>query len=257
MPPAFRLEKWYLDCVTDGGEAWVGYAAVLGVGKLKVRAASLLRCDAAGAVSQRNRLRGVPLPTVEGSTVRWGVPGLGFDGEWTGRAAGFERELLDPGEVSWCCVQSASDVAVRIGGERLRGEGYVERLTLTLPPWRLPIDELRWGRAVAFGRSVVWLDWVGPKSMRLVYLDGRPAARPCVSDREVTAEGVRVKLDEQATLRAGSVEKTVFRRVPGVTRLLARHRLALDETKWLSRASMEFGPSRSSGWAIHEVVRWG
>ena len=58
----------------------------------------------------------------------------------------------------------AAEVSVSLRGfAPLRGTGYAERILITIPPWRLPIRELRWGRWIgeAASRSVVWIDWRG------------------------------------------------------------------------------------------------
>ena len=46
------------------------------------------------------------------------------------------------GIVDWTCEMPRA--RTRIG--EVCGDGYAEVLHMTVPPWKLPIDELRWGR---------------------------------------------------------------------------------------------------------------
>ena len=58
-------------------------------------------------------------------------------------------------------------------GVVLRGLGYAEHLSMTIPPWRLPIDTLRWGRFLSPERSVVWIDWQKEGDGRTwIFVDG-------------------------------------------------------------------------------------
>jgi hypothetical protein len=137
---------------------------------------------------------------------------------------------------------------MRIGTEEIDGLGYVERLRLTLPPWELPIRELRWGRILSAAGSATWIDWRGPSPLRLALRDGRRVTAGAVGDRVVDAGGP-VRLAPVATLRDARLSRTL---PLALRRALPRAGLGLEETKWLSRGTLEGAP----GLAIHEVVRW-
>jgi hypothetical protein len=132
-------------------------------------------------------------------------------------------------------------VSLNIAGRPVTGLGYVEVLTLTLPPWRLPIDELRWGRFCAADGGAVWIEWRGPHPLKLGLLDGAPA--PFMPER--------LGLRDHRVLRSGRIGETALAMIPRLDRLPGRV-LGLSETKWLSRGAL----AGSEGWAIHEVVRW-
>jgi hypothetical protein len=44
--------------------------------------------------------------------------------------------------------------------------------------------------------------------------------------------------------------------IPGVEKLFPSRILNVEECKWLGRGELLRGNSVTSGWAIHEVVRW-
>ena len=252
---AFPLTKWYADVVTADGRLRIGYAARLAIGGLPVRYAAVLSAGGGVAPSTRVRLRGANLPRLEedGRTLHWHVPGLELEGEWQADAAPVERELLpEPGALTWRCVMPRARVSVTHGGERLAGLGYAEVVELRVPPWRLPIESLRWGRAHVGGRTAVWIDWGGAGGHRWAFLDGREVPGAQVDDDRVRLGGLDFGLERVATLREGRVAQTALAKTPALGRLLSRNKLLMDETKWLSRARLD----GEAGWAIHEVVRW-
>ena len=58
------------------------------------------------------------------------------------------------GSIVWTCLQPGSRVNISLGDRQLAGLGYAECLSVTLPPWRLPLSELRWGRFVSAEHSL-------------------------------------------------------------------------------------------------------
>lgn len=127
----------------------------------------------------------------------------------------------------------------------IAGLGYVERLEMTLPPWQLPIEELRWGRFTAESADAAWIEWRGPQPLRLAWRNG------------AEVDSVDVAFKGRSTLREGPLAKTVFSKVPVLRKSLPVAMLSVDETKWRSRATLQVpGADPVSGWAIHEVVKW-
>lgn len=258
-PASFRLVKWYLDLVSSEGEAFIGYAADLRWGALRLRYAATLAGRAPGPFRTTTHLFGAALPEERGEVVRWQVGARGPRGEWTRRLAGPDLALLDgpDGAVRWSCRHAASAGRARVaGGPEVSGLGYVEHLELTLPPWRLPLRELRWGRFVSERAALAWIEWRGPSPRLLVLRDGVPAATARVSDDAVEADGARLAFADTCTLRDGELGATVLRGVPLLRRALPPAALGTHETKWLSRGTLALpGGGREQGWAIHERVR--
>ncbi len=232
----FHLSKWYLDCVTEDGRVFVAYSA-----RLRWRALTLDYTTVLGGASS---LKPCPAPECLGDRIEWRAPEVGVDGAWLALEGPISDTLYDEdGRVEWQCFQPRGRAEVAVGSERLRGLGYVERLDMTVPPWRLPIDELHWGRLLTAGGSVVWIDWRGSHSKQLVLRNGVAAGPELVE---------RLELDRGLVLRDGPLGKTALSIIPKVGRLFPGSILRVRETKWRSRGLLD----GVSGWAIHEVVRW-
>lgn len=128
---------------------------------------------------------------------------------------------------------------------------------MTLAPWKLPIQELRWGRFLSDSDSLVWIDWKGSYSCRIVLQNGILGRATTIDEDEVRLNrhgGLRLAPGD--VLRKGGLGETALSVIPGLSRLFPRKILEARECKWRSRAELRHGDSSSSGWAIHEVVTW-
>jgi hypothetical protein len=247
----FQLEKWYLDVVAEDGRALVAYWLELRWRSLRVRAASTLVAGATGATRERTTLvAGLP-PRLEDGAVRFACGRLDVAGRWSPLVAAAGATLLDgpQGHVTWECVAPTARVSATVGGETFEGLGYAERLTMTVPPWRLPIRELRWGRFAADEGGLVWIEWRGDVPRALAFRDGRPVPLAEVRQDGVSAGGVELTLTDAVPLRSGALGRGPLRRLAGA---LPAAFLRVDERKWRARGSA----GGASGWVIHEVVRW-
>jgi hypothetical protein len=136
------------------------------------------------------------------------------------------------------------------------GLGYAECLTLTLPPWQLPMLQLRWGRFVSQNESLAWVDWQGEYSTSFAIHNGRACKTLSVSDSEIAIPGATLRMEESFPLRAGRLGATVLRGAPALGKLLPRSLRNIEEQKWRSRGILSSKERNSSGWVIHEVVHW-
>jgi len=251
----FSLRKWYLDCVSDSGEVVVAYRAELRWDAVALQYASFLHAPDGGAPRSRSTLRRCAAPSLEGDTLRWEAPALELRGSWEALEPAFCAPLFagDGGSILWRCAQPRARARVDLpSGRAVEGFGYVEELELTLPPWRMPIEELRWGRFGSARGGLVWIEWRGPHPLRLALLDGKRVDLASASEERIEVGASSVDLSEPRVLRSGRIGSTVLSIVPGLERTFPLRLLGLTETKWRSRAKAGSEP----GWAIHEVVRW-
>lgn len=186
--------------------------------------------------------------------------GLGVQGTWEALRAPIRRTVFqnENGSIDWHCIQPMAQVDLLLRGKvRIQGLGYAECLTLSLLPWQLPLTSLNWGRYLSQNDALVWIDWQGPDPLRSVVLNGEEHHASSVTDSEVVlSEVTRLGLDRGLILRQGQLGDTIF---PGISRLAAllpRSMLSVHECKWRSRGIFRTATSESSGWAIHEVVKW-
>jgi hypothetical protein len=258
-PGAFHLRKWYLDLTTEVGDAVVVYQAVVRWRAVRFRYASVLVGPRTGGPAKsRTTLSPGAEPVEENGLVCWSCDRLGLAGTWAKRAPSITRTLLntDAGVVQWRCVLPAAEARISVGAASWQGLGYVEVLDLTIPPWSLPIRELRWGRFLAPGCSVVWIDWRGRAAMSLAFVDGVEHAAT-IGDDGVRAGGVDLRMDQTRVVRAGRLGATVLGKVPGLVRVLPAPIVRTDEVKWVSAGAIHEPAGDVRGWAIHERVVFG
>jgi hypothetical protein len=268
-PDRFRLTKWYLDAVAEDGTAFIGYAVDLNWGVLRVRYCATLISQPNKTVTERHTLRNSPDPQLdEDGVIRWSCPPLQLQGEWSSRCASVRRKLFasKAGEVVWECLAPAAAANLTLRSQRMTATGYVERLTLTAPPWTLGLDQLHWGRFIAKDACIVWIDWRGPEPRRLVLLNGNDVEDAIIHKDSILlpAPGARLELAQHKKsgerqsriLREGPLVN-IFSTVPGLANALPRWLGQGHESRRLSRARLESNdaPDRD-GWAIHEVVTW-
>ncbi|HET9306220.1 MAG TPA: hypothetical protein VFO46_09355 [Candidatus Sulfotelmatobacter sp.] len=261
------LTKWYLDCVAENGDAVILYAADLRWNSVSFHYGSLLTV-LNGKINFASALRSVPAPTLQGDILTVQQPGLSLEGTWAALRPPIRRTVFQnaQGTVDWHCLQPMSNVDLRVCGRtqivcgrtQIDGLGYAECLTLSILPWHLPLTQLRWGRYLSQEDAVVWIDWQGAERVQLVLHNGEEQQARTITESEVVfAEGGRVlELDRGLVLRQGRLGNTVFRGISRLAKLLPRTMLAVDECKWRSHGVFRTDTGQSSGWAIHEVVKW-
>jgi hypothetical protein len=140
----------------------------------------------------------------------------------------------------------------------LDGCGYVEHLRMTVPPWRLSIASLRWGRIATEDEAIVWIQLLGDFHATIAYSGGIRVTPLHVDDGRVAlADGTTVEIDRGSVLRRGSLGTTVLSSIPALRKLAPLRILSTEECKWLSRATVTRpGRAARETWAIHELVTW-
>jgi hypothetical protein len=167
---SFSMTKWYLDVVTNEGGVAIAYWAEVRWQHLRQPLCGLLLRPAGGTAKPwRFSGRRVAPPVLEDGRLRWSAPPLGLSVELERLEPGFPHRLLHSpaGVVDWSCELPRAAVRLRARDIVLEGIGYAERLELSLLPWRIPAEEIRWGRFLAEGTSVTWIEWRGECPQRL------------------------------------------------------------------------------------------
>jgi hypothetical protein len=247
--------------VTDDGAALILYSAALRWRGPTIHYTSLLAHRSGLPTRTRFSLRKQPPPLATERGIAWHSRAWRADGSWCDTGVAHHELLYDSGAglLEWNCTAPRAVAEVRTGKEWFRGWGYVEHLRLTVPPWRLPIQRVRWGRFINAIDALVWIDWSGPYEKQVVYDRGAAVAARAIGDREIVlADGKTVlSLDRPAVLREGALGATALAVLPNLDRLFPAALLHVRETKWLSHATLRRpGCADSSGMAIHEIVEW-
>lgn len=256
---AFSLTKWYLDVVTEEGSVAIAYRGELRWGRLRPQFSGVF-VDAGGGARTPWRMSGrsVAPPVLDADGLVWSAAPLDLRVAGIRQEAGFAHRLLETtqGTIDWRCELPRAAMRIQVGDRVLEGHGYAERLDLTLLPWRIPADEIRWGRFLAPGASVVWIEWRGETPLRVVFRDGRLVAATLVSEALVAgSEGWTLALEEHRVLSADRLGGLLapLKPLSAVVAPIA----AVQQTRWLSRGTLRAnGTGPVEGWAIHELVRW-
>jgi len=255
----FRLDKWYLDAVSDTGDVVILYWARLKWGPFRLFYGASLHGPQSEKPLHRHTFRPGAAPVVKDGVVEWSCRKLDVSGAWSSRLDGIACVLTDEqqGLIRWKCVHPSANARVRIGGDGIEGLGYVEHLTMTLKPWQLPFRELRWGRFLAPSVSLVWIQWRGSTPKTWVWLNGLERRHVKVSDNrvEIADGGIVLDLQNNAVIRSGFLNTTALRATRMLSALVPGWRSA-HQTKWLAQGTLSLPDKTERGWAVHEVVRW-
>lgn len=236
MLDPFDLRKWYLDCVDEEGNAAVAYWA-----RLRWRYIKLYYSSISVNGLERGSRRRCEEPRIDGAALSWRSASM------EALESPIRRRLFESveGVVDWWCEMPRAEAA--IGG--VRGIGYAEVLRMTVPPWKLPIDELRWGRFLNRDTSVVWIDWRGAAPQTLAFHQGNSVGGASVSDDEVRLNDTTLRFDRTRQLQ----DRAIGDALPLWRWLLPRRVRDARERKWCGRGALD----GAGGWAVHELVTFG
>ena len=260
--PDFCLRKWYLDCVADNGDTFVGYSAALQWKAWTLHYSSITTLCGNSALKTETSLRKSSFPQISEGRTDWSSKPLHIRGTWTLMAEPICRTLYDSpeGKVTWSCVHPRAKADISFGTNgHIAGLGYAELLELTIKPWQLPIAELRWGRFLSGRDVIVWIQWKGATPLSVVFHNGEQVANTLITDEQLSMDGGRtiLSLSERTELRKGDLVSTTLSAIPGVAAIVPGRMLHTFECKWRSKGVLVTdGSSQSNGWAIHEIVRF-
>ena len=257
-PSHFELVKWYLDAVEADGTATIAYWASLAWLGVSVTWHDVSRYEPGQPPIETSSRRRVPPPAIVDRHVAWQSNRIAFQSRHEATTPAITVTLLDDarGRITWECIAPSARARLDRAGMTTNGTGYVERITMTVPPWQLPIDELRWGRWMSddASTSLVWIDWRGALPRRWVVYNGVLHDAASVRDDGIDLDAGRLALGVPRTLHDRSVGK-LLRGIAGLARVAAHIPLAWEEHKWCSRATWtSMAGVTASGWAIHEIV---
>ena len=255
----FRLDKWYLDCVSPDGTVFVAYAARLKWGPIRLSYGATITRAKDGRLLQRQSPSFGRLNQGRGS-ISWCNDRLEAGGEWTGGEPIARTVIVDgaSGRIEWQCLSANGAVDVRADGRAITGAGYAEKVSMTIPPWKLPFSELRWGRFISDDRNdyMVWIDLRGRTERNWIWVNSGEAGTGTVDGDGVRTDGAELTLGSSQTVRAGNIARMLLGRFEFLKRLFPERLWAIQEDKQASSSLLRTDGSESRGSSIHEVVRW-
>ncbi|MFZ5624166.1 MAG: hypothetical protein ACOY71_07015 [Gemmatimonadota bacterium] len=135
----------------------------------------------------------------------------------------------------------------------------MDGVELTIPPWDLPVDELRWGRwlNLAEERSVVWVACSGRDAKRWMLVNGVPDDSASVTADRLRGAGWDLELRHEHDLARGSLAD-VADSIGQLRSVLPASLRSVQVAKWLGRGTFAASGGRQlAGWSVQEVVHFG
>ena len=263
----FHLQKWYFDGVDSTGRALIAYSAQLKWHGIQVPYSGYLYLRAPGDVRSENKFVQAAGLEVTADAIDLKFGNLPVHGRWERSSRPITQRLYEneTGYLDWHCHMPAAQCQIQVKQDPLlKGWGYVEMLEMTLPPWQLGLDELRWGRFADPDWPVVWIDWIGKLNRRWIFANGRLLdTGGVVSDNVVEAPDKEWALYLKApqVLEEKEKMKEVFQALasflPGIYRMAPLRFIGAAETKWLSEGELHRpGMPPRKAWVIHELVKF-
>ena len=255
----FRLDKWYFDCVSADGTLLVGYAAKLRWGPVGLNYGARIKKSAERPVTQRQSLSSGYVGDI-GDGVNWSNDAQSVSGSWLGGRRIESEVLLDDadGHLEWECLGANSKVSVFTDGVGVEGLGYAERISMTMQPWRLPFQELRWGRYVSDDGQdfAVWIDVRGKLQRNWTWMNSSSPVDGTVNDDGVQTDAGVLGFEASQPIRHENVARTLLGVLRPMSQLLPKGVRRIQEAKQLSSGLLTIGGRESRGCSINEVVKW-
>ena len=252
------LDKWYLDCVSPDGDLLICYSAKPRWGPIRLCYGARIVKPAKGPLTQRQSFFPGHAHEEPGA-ITWSNDRLGIQGAWTGGAPLAETTVVDEpsGVIVWRCLGANCAANIHIDGQRITGTGYVEELSMTIPPWKLPFTDLRWGRYISEDRGdyAVWIDLRGGTSRNWIWI-GSDQTPGTVDDDGVHASGASLTFEASQPVRSENVARTLLGPFEFLKTLLPRQLGAIREDKQISSCVLTADGLTSRGFSVNEVVSW-
>jgi hypothetical protein len=261
----FYLEKWFLDCTSDDGEALIFYAAKLKWGRWTVPYTAILYYGEDGNMTNKSRYSRVNIPEKNDQTILWSDSQFGVEGKWLAMASPLKARVFESeeGYLDWNCFQPASKVELNYKNKIIKGNGYVEQLIMTIPAWKIPMDELRWGRYLSPTDNMVWIELKKNTLKQWLWLNGEKIQEAVISDDQIfiPSKDISVEFDRSVVLESEkkilSVVETLVNYIPGFNKIMPLQFLMADEFKWFGNGVFKKSNKfQNSGKTIHEFVNF-
>ena len=260
----FHLEKWYLDFVSDTHDVMIFYAARLKWYGYAVTYTSWLMANDKDQPNLRQYFRHVQMPVLDDKKIAWSEKRFEVSGTWTSRSDEIHARLIDmpEGFLDWNCFQPSSEVTLDIEGKIVKGTGYAEQLILTVPPWKIPMETLRWGRFLTSGDSYVWIQVKMMEGMKQwLWCNSELTSTMKIDDEIIDVPGqfqfsLKPLIILESEKKINRVVNKIIRYIPGFNKVIPIRFLMADEYKWFSEGELSKMGNKEKGTAIHEFVNF-
>ncbi len=178
-------------------------------------------------------------------------------GQWESKEKSIKEKLFENenGYILWECFMPNAFGEMKINEKLNQGLGYVEKLTMTLKPWQIPIKILRWGRFLTDNQTIIWIRWEGEEEKILIFHNDKKYLNGIINDELIEFDNYRLILSKKYVLRHGPLIKTVFDKFLWIKKIFPSGIFDMNECKWQTWSELyENNRSIAQGWSIHENV---
>jgi len=248
-----------MDATDDAGRAFIGYSAKLSWNNISLFYNGFTFRSITQLVVKRNSFSAQRFPEISGDEAAWRFQHV--SAKWKRTSEPIHEVLLElpEGDITWFCSLPKASAVVQHAQEWLEKNamGYVEKITISIPPWKIPIRELYWGRFLSPDHAIIWIRWIGPVPKTLTWHNGVRFPEADITAEEVTFDDFILSINNKKELRNGDLLSTVFSKFPVIAKLFPKSIMQLRENKWVSDGLLMHGNKRiAEGKIIHEHVIW-
>jgi hypothetical protein len=256
----FRLEKLYLDCLDDRGNCFIIYRAELQLFFLKIHYSSLIFSDSTGTITEKSSLKKTGKPDSDDLLI-FDNNILNISGSWQRHENPLPAFCFTDNknsELVWNCHHPRALTEIAFNGDKFRGYGYGETLTLSIKPRNLPITELSWGRFLSEQYTIVWINWKGKHPVNKLYCNGIEYQDSTFEqERIIFGKGAHELLFKEISLIRKGKLSNLFSGTPWMKIFFNIRILNSLETKYKAISVLTINQEISStGWSIYEIVTW-
>ncbi|CAF3663678.1 unnamed protein product [Rotaria sp. Silwood1] len=254
---SFYVYKWYADIIDEKtNDVAIIYLGELEWNFLKISFTNILQFLEKYHLISQTTFSNYNSPILKNKSFH--INSLQVSGQWESKSESIIEKLFEnkDGYILWECFMPSALGEIKIDEKKIfQGFGYVERLTLTLKPWQIPINILRWGRFLCKNQYIVWIHWEGDEKKFLVFHNGMKYIDGIINDDMIEFGYYRLMLLKKYTLRNGPLIKTVFDKFLWIKKIFPSGFFNMKECKWQTWSELyENNCSIANGWSIHENV---
>lgn len=253
----FCLKKWYLDAADERGNVYIGYWLLLKWKEYQLTCFQHLWHTPQNGVKTQSGFTKQPGPAWQtDNQLIWNTDQS--RGTWLSLASGLKEKLLHTpqGEIAWYCTQPKAEATIVLPDLSFKGWGYTECIEITIPVWKLPFTTLAWGRCHTQNHYLVWIQWEGDSTKRLLWHNGVIQEDALITDTFIQGNDLYLKLPKEVTLRQGNLLSTVLQPFKDIVYFIPKTALMLHEAKWYGNGMLKVKTACEPATVIFEKVLW-
>jgi hypothetical protein len=257
----FKLEKLYLDSIDDSGNCFVIYYAKLEFFFVRITFSELIFSDASGMTIEKKSLKKISKPLTNDLLLYFNHF-MQIRGSWKRTSPplmpiSFKDKLNR--ELIWNCHHPKAFTEIEHEESKYRGFGYAETISMTIKPWILPMEELRWGRFLSDDFTITWIEWKGDYPLHKIFCNGTEYKDAIFESQGVVfGRGAYSLIFKEITIiRKGKLSK-VFSKMPWLKIIFNKRILNTTEIKYKAKSILNLNSeTKATGWSLYELIIWG